>query len=101
MSKKRYVTFGSLFLSKEKDSQGRPSYYIKLDKDIELTINGEKYNKSSISAKNVITKYEEMIGRAGEKGDEEKVEQYETTKSRFEKGGDLDYIKHEFTVVLD
>jgi len=98
---KQYITLGSLFVGKDKDKKGRPSYYIKLDKDVEITVNGQKLSKDTISAKNVVTKFEEMIDRAGEKGDEEKVEKYEQTKTRFEKGGDLDYIKQEFTVVID
>lgn len=94
---KEYITLGSLFLGKEKDKKGRPNYYIQLDKDVEITINGKKVERKTISAKNVVTKFEEMIDRTE---DESKVEQYEKSKSRFEKGGDLDYIKQEFTVLI-
>jgi hypothetical protein len=97
---KEYITLGSLFISKDKDNKGRSGYYIKLDKDVEITVNGKKLTRDTISAKNLVTKFEEMIDRAGDKGDEEKVEKLEATKTRFEKGGDLDYIKQEFTVVI-
>lgn len=94
---KEYITLGSLFLSKDKDKKGRPGYYIQLDKDVEITINGKKLDRKTISAKNVVTKFEEMIDRSD---DEEKIEKYENSKKRFEKDGDLSYIKQEFTVVI-
>jgi hypothetical protein len=98
---KQYINLGSLVVGKEKDNSGRPSYYIKLDDNVEITVNGQKVEKKTISAKNVLTKFDEMIKRAGDKGDEAKVEQYEKTQARFEKEGDLNFIKQEFTVVID
>lgn len=98
MSKKTgYVDLGVLILGKDKDSQGRPSYYVKLDKDVEITINGVPFEKT-ISAKNMVTKFDEMIARAE---DESKIEQYEGTKARFEKEGDLAYMKYSLTAKLD
>jgi hypothetical protein len=94
---KEYITLGSLFLGKDKVKKGRPNYYIQLDKDVEITINGKKVERKTISAKNVVTKFEEMIDRTD---DEAKIEQYEKSKSRFEKDGDLSYIKQEFTVLI-
>jgi CRISPR/Cas system CSM-associated protein Csm2 small subunit len=95
---KKYITLGSLFKAKDNDNKGRPGYYIKLDKDVELVVNGKKVTRDTISVKNVVTKFEEMIDRTD---DEEKIEKYENTKARFEKDGDLNYIKQELTVVID
>ena len=99
MSKKTsgYVDLGVLILAKDKDSQGRPQYYIQFDKDVEVTINGVPYSKT-VSAKNMVTKFDEMIARSE---DEAKIEQYEATKARFDKGGDLDYMKLALTAKLD
>jgi len=100
MSKKKtsgYVDIGVLILAKDKDSQGKSQYYISLDKEVEITINGVPFEKT-ISAKNMVTKFEEMIARTD---DEEKIEKYETTKARFEKGGDLDYMRFGLTAKLD
>ena len=100
MSKKKtsgYVDFGTLVLAKDKDSQGRPQYYIQLDKEVEITINGVPFEKT-ISAKNMVTKFDEMISRTD---DEERIEKYEATRARFDKGGDLDFLKFGLTVKLD
>jgi len=99
MSKKTsgYVDLGVLILAKDKDSQGRPQYYIQFDKEVEVTINGVPFAKT-VSAKNMVTKFDEMISRSD---DEAKIEKYEGTKSRFEKGGDLDYMKMSLTAKLD
>ena len=99
MSKKTsgYVDLGVLILARDKDSQGRPAYYIQLDKEVEITINGVPFSKT-ISAKNMVTKFDEMISRTD---DEAKIEKYEATKSRFEKDGDLSYMKFALTAKLD
>lgn len=99
MSKKTsgYVDAGVLILAKDKDSQGRSQYYIQFDKDTDITINGVPFEKT-ISVKNMVTKYDEMIARSE---DEEKIEKYETTRSRFEKDGDLSYMKFTLTAKLD
>lgn len=99
MSKKTsgYVDVGVLILAKDKDSQGRPQYYIQFDKENDITINGVPFEKT-ISVKNMITKYDEMIARSD---DEERIEKYESTRSRFEKDGDLAYMKFQLTAKLD
>lgn len=99
MSKKTtgYVDAGVLILAKDKDSQGRPQYYIQFDKETDITINGVPFEKT-ISVKNMITKYDEMIARCE---DEERIEKYEATKARFEKDGDLAYMKFQLTAKLD
>ena len=99
MSKKTsgYVDVGVLILAKDKDSQGRPQYYIQFDKETDITINGVDFKKT-VSAKNMVTKYDEMIARSD---DEERIEKYESTRSRFEKDGDLSYMKFSLVAKLD
>lgn len=100
MSKKKtsgYVDLGVLILAKDKDSQGRPQYYIQFDKEVDITVNGVPHEKT-VSVKNMVTKYDEMISRTD---DEERIEKYEALKSRFEKDGDLSYMKFQLTAKLD
>lgn len=81
-----------------RDEAGRIQYYIKLDKDAKVKVNGKKVN-GYINVKNPAQKIEERINSG--KVDEEKIEQLEKTKARYEKGGDLNYIKQELFVVID
>jgi len=99
MSKKTsgYVDLGVLILAKDKDKSGRPSYYIKFDKDVDITINGVPFEKT-VSAKNMLTKFDGMIASTN---DEEKIEGYEATQAKFEKGGEYDYMKMQLTAKLD
>jgi len=93
MGKRTYVDVGVLAVSNEKDSSGRTAYYLKAgtDKDgnqVEIKINGKKVQY--LNFKSMVTSFEERIARAD---DEEKIEKLEATKSRFEKGGDLEGMK--------
>ena len=99
MSKKTsgYVDLGVFILAKDKDKSGRASYYIQFDKDVDITINGVPFDKT-VSAKNMLTKFDGMIASTD---DESKIEGYEQTKSRFDKEGDLSYMKFQLTAKLD
>mgnify|MGYP003641284481 CR=1 FL=1 len=92
-----YVDLGVFILGKEKDKFGRSEYYIKFDKDVEITINGVPFDKT-VPARNMLSKFDSLISYTD---DESKIENYEKTKSRFEKGSDLDYMKFQLTAKLD
>ena len=92
-----YVDLGVFILGQEKDKFGRSEYYIKFDKDVEITINGVPFEKT-VSAKNMLSKFDNMISYTD---DESKIEKYEQTKSRFDKEGDLSYMKFQLTAKLD
>ncbi len=83
----------------EKDKRGKLKYQVKFSEDVDVTINGEKVTALYFS--NKLSKLEDSIERASENGDEEKIESLEKTKSRFEKDGDLSYIKFDGFIVLD
>lgn len=83
----------------EKDDQGRMKYVVKFSDDVEVTINGKVVK--SIYFGNKISKLEASIAKAGDEGDEEKIESLEKTKKRFEKDGDLSFIKHDGFAVFD
>jgi len=95
----KYINFGQILKSKDPDSQGGIGYYIQLDKDVKLTVNGEPFSGKFISVKSMTTKFADMIGSG--KFDEEKIEELEQKKSRYVKGGDLDWVKQELTIKID
>ena len=95
---KEYIKLGTLVKSKDKDKYGKPSYYISLYDDIELTVNGKKVTKKNISAQGMESKLQAQIDSG--KLDEDAVEKIEKKISRYAKGGDLNFVKHEFTVVV-
>ena len=83
----------------QKDDSGKMKYFVRFNDEVEVTVNGQKVNTLHFSSK--ITKMEQAISRAGKEGDEEKVEKLEKTKKRFEKDGDLSYIKFDGCAVFD
>lgn len=83
----------------EKDAQGRLKYTVKFSDEVEVTINGQVVK--AIHFGNKISKLESSITKAGDEGDEEKIESLEKTKKRFEKDGDLSFIKQDGFVVFD
>ena len=91
----------------DKDSGGRAKYFIKTNDDVEIIVRTKVDGKTIeapidfINVHNSVTRMEEHIARAAEKEDEKKVEKLESTKSRYEKGGNLNYIKHQLQVVID
>ena len=87
----KFVNFGSLIMKKDKSG-----FYIKLDKDLELSINGDKFNGEYINVNPPTVKYDRML-------DQGKIteEEYEKAVARFAKDGDLSFIRQELTAVVD
>jgi len=95
----KFIDFGAIMTKKERDDEGKLQYYIKLNKDIKVTIDGQKLTSEYINVKTPVQQIQARIDSG--KNDEEKIEQLEKTKARFEQGGDLEFIKQNLTVVID
>lgn len=91
-----FINFGAIMTKKERDAEGKPQYYIKLNKDVELVVNGKKATSEYINVTSPKTKYDRML----EKG---KIteEEADIAKARFDSEGDLSFIKQEMTIVID
>lgn len=87
----KFVNFGILCMKKDKSG-----FYIKLDRELELTVNGDKVDTDFINVQAPTVKYERML-----KADKITKEEYDEKVARFDKEGDLNYIRQELTVVLD
>jgi len=102
MSKNKFINTGAFM--KKKDG----GYYIKLDKETKVVIDGTEFTGGYISVNKPADKYDRMIVNAekklqeGEINEEEydkQLEDLQAKAARYDKGGDLDYIKFELTAV--
>lgn len=96
MSKKNeYIKIGSMLLDSEKDEQGRPKYYIKLDEKVEITINGKKFNGTVFKVERPTDKYDRMAkaGKLERKEHQAKIDLYS-------EGGKADFVKFEIEAVI-
>jgi hypothetical protein len=99
-----FINLGILCSKKDRDENDKLQYYIKLDKDVKITVNGKETTSDFIQVQTPANKLAKRI--ASGKLDEAKVEQLEKTMRRYlapkdEEVGDLNYIKQELTIVLD
>ena len=71
-------------------------FTIKLDRDVELTVNGKKFTGEYINVQKPTVKYDNMLKR-------EKIteEEYNKAVARFADGGDLAFVRQELTIVID
>lgn len=102
MSKSKYLSVGALMKSKE------GGFYIKLDKETKVVIDGTDFTGGYINVQKPTVKYDRMIAKAEEKlqnGDiteeeyDKQLEDLSAKSKRYEKGGDLEYIRQELTAV--
>lgn len=91
-----FINFGAIMTKKERDAEGKLQYYIKLNKEVDLVVNGKKTTSEYINVSSPKVKYDRML----EKG---KIteEEADIAKSRFDSEGDLAFIKQELTIVID
>lgn len=99
---KKYHKIGSMIEKRDKESgepildcDGKKTYYLKIDKDTDVRINGKKVT----GYLNVNRPYDYhqrqfMFEKISE-------QEYEEKKARFEKGGDLDYLQFELQAVTE
>lgn len=95
----KFIDFGAIMTKKERDAEGKLQYYIKLNKDIKISIDGEELTSEFINVKTPADKIQARIDSG--KVDEDKIEKLEKTKARYLGDGDLNYIKQQLTVVID
>jgi len=91
-----FINLGALMTKKEKDAKGKLQYYIKLDKDVKITVNGKATTSDYVQVKNPQAKYDAMLAKG--KITEEEAD---IAKARFVGGGDLAFIRQELTIVID
>lgn len=99
---KKYPNIGSMIAKRDQnsgdsilDKNGKQTYYIKLDKQTTLTVNGKP-----VTGYLNISRPRDKFDRMLEKGTITAKEHAEKI-SRFEKGGDLDYIQFEVSAVIE
>ena len=85
-----FIKLGSL--NKKKNG----GFTIKVDKDVELIVNGKKFTGDYINVQKPTVKYDNMLKR-------EKItpEEYDKAVARFAEGGDLSFVRQELTIVID
>tara|TARA_R110000851_G_scaffold29641_1_gene81420 strand:+ start:359 stop:643 length:285 start_codon:yes stop_codon:yes gene_type:complete len=91
-----FINFGALMTKKDRDSEGKLQYYIKLDKEVKLVVNGKATTSEYIQVKAPTAKYDAMLAK-----DKITEEECDEKKARFAKGGDLEFIRQELTVIID
>lgn len=96
MSKKNeYVKIGSMLLDQEKDEQGRAKYYIKLNDNVEISINGKKFTGNAFKVERPTDKYDRMAkaGKIDPKEHQAKLDLYSD-------GGKAAFVKFEIEAVI-
>lgn len=106
--KNKYVNIGIMCLRKKEKENDPDEFYIKLDKDVKIKIDGDDVTGGYLSVSDPLIKYDRMVAKAErdlEAGDidEEKfdeiVENADNQAKRYEEDGDLSYIMHELSYV--
>lgn len=97
MSKKNsdFVKVGSMLLSEEPDHNGKPAYYIKLDKNVKILINGRELAKDTFKVERPTDKFDRMV-KAGKMSPDEHAKNLEL----YAEGGARDFVKFEIEAKL-
>lgn len=96
MAKKIYLSVGSMNEKKEADEDGRPQYHLKLDSRRKITIDGKLVKSLYMNINRPETKFKRMAAKGTKTPAEAEAE-----IARFQKGGDLEYVKFEIEAVFD
>lgn len=96
MAKKIFKTVGVINQKKENDEQGRATYCLKLDKERKITVDGLQVQGLYLNVARPTDKLDKMLA----KGKITEAE-YEEKAARYDKDGDLNYVKFEITAVFD
>lgn len=94
--KKQYLTVGAMLLGKEKDMNGKDSYYIKLADNVEITVNGVQFTGEFLKVQRPTDKFDFMLN-AGKLDEAE----HAAKVAEFDKGGKLSFIKFELVAVQE
>jgi flagellar basal body rod protein FlgF len=99
---KKYPQIGAMIAKRDKetnkpilDKNGKQAYTIKVDKNVQLTVNGTPFT-GYLNVSRPRDKFDRML----EKGSITPQEHAEKIK-RYEKGGDLDYIQFELSCAIE
>lgn len=108
----KYPQIGSMIQKKDRDTEapildknGKPTYYIKVDKNTEVTVKNTVNGKTTTAVVSGggyinISRPRDKFDRMLEKGTITAKEHAEKI-ARFEKGGDLDYIQFEVSATVE
>ena len=91
-----FINLGAIMTKKDRDAEGKLQYYIKLDKEVKLVVNGKEATSEYINVASPKTKYDKMLAKG--KLTEEEADK---AKARFDSEGDLSFIKQELTIIID
>jgi len=78
----------------ERDENGNKTYYLKIDKDVQLTVNGKKV-EGYLQVSRPRDKYDRMLAKEAITPDEHKIK-----VADFEPGGERSYITFELSADL-
>ena len=90
-----YVKLGAMVDSGEKDENGKPIYYIKLDKEVKIKINGQDFNGKSFKVERPTDKFDRMVKKGVITPDEHKQK-----LDLYAEGGKAAFVKFEIEAKL-
>jgi hypothetical protein len=88
-----FPRIGAMMQKKELGPDGRPQYWLKINDDVEVTVNGKKV--TALNIERPTDKFERMIA-----SDKITPEEYEERVAKYEGDGEFNYIKFEFSASL-
>lgn len=100
---KRYPEIGSMIAKRDKESgepvtdkNGKATYYIKIGKDVKLTVNGKPVESGYLNINRPRDKFDRMLeaGKITKQEHAQKIAQYE-------KGGDYDYVNFVLSAAIE
>jgi flagellar basal body rod protein FlgF len=94
--KRNYAQVGSFALSSREGENGEKSYYIKISKDTQLTINGKKVKGEYLNVEKPTVKFDRMLAKGTIS-----QEEYNDKIAAFEGEGKLSFIKFEISAELE
>lgn len=99
---KKYIDVGNMIAKRDRDTNepvtdknGKPTYYIKLDKNVKITVNGKPVT-GYFNINRPRDKYDRLFeaGRITKQEHAEKIAMYE-------KGGDFDYVNFVISATIE
>jgi hypothetical protein len=92
--KKTYLNIGAVLRKKEKDADGNPTYWLKLDEKADVVVNGVKV--TALNIQRPTEKYDRML-----KSGKITAEEYEQKTSRYFDPDDLEYVTFEVVAAIE
>lgn len=100
---KKYPEIGSMIAKRDKetnepvtDKNGKPTYYVKIDKNVKLTVNGKPVTSGYLNINRPRDKFDRMLesGKITKQEHAQKIAEYE-------KGGKHDYINFVISAAIE